>query len=124
MYAGRLEVRLCEAKELAREQDLAQVLVSGASNDSYVVFAMNEENEEGPKEGAIGLGRAVVRARVEHNNRLRADARAGTRPGHLRHRHFCLHMEQALSATCVIVISVFIWNKHCPSIAGGCSVLN
>ena len=64
VYAGRLEVRLCEAKELTTDTDLAQSLMSGGQRDPYVIFAMNEENQEGPKEGAIGLGRAVVRARA------------------------------------------------------------
>ena len=63
MYAGRLEVRLVEAKELTTDADLAQSLISGGARDPYVIFAMNEENEKGPKEGAIGLGRAVDRAR-------------------------------------------------------------
>ena len=63
MYAGRLEVRLIEAKELTTDQDLAQSLMSGGSRDPYVIFALNEENAKGPKEGAIGLGRAVDRAR-------------------------------------------------------------
>ena len=63
VYAGRLEVRLREAKELSQDQDLAQTLLSGGAVDPYVIFAMNEENAEGPKEGAIGLGRAVDRAR-------------------------------------------------------------
>ena len=63
VYAGRLEVRLCEAKELSVDQDLAQTLMTGGQRDPYVIFAMNEENEKGPKEGAIGLGRAVDRAR-------------------------------------------------------------
>ena len=63
MYAGRLEVRLIEAKELTTDQDLAQTLMSGGSRDPYVIFALNEENAKGPKEGAIGLGRAVDRAR-------------------------------------------------------------
>ena len=63
MYAGRLEVRLIEAKELTTDQDLAQSLMSGGSRDPYVIFALNEENDKGPKEGAIGLGRAVDRAR-------------------------------------------------------------
>lgn len=63
VYAGRLEVRLCEAKELSEGQDFTQTLMSGSARDPYVIFAMNEENEEGPKEGAIGLGRAVDRAR-------------------------------------------------------------
>ena len=58
-YHGRLEVRLCEAKELAKQEELAQALISGGQRDPYVIFAMNEENEEGPKEGAVGLGRAV-----------------------------------------------------------------
>ena len=62
VYAGRLEVRLVQAKELSTEQDLAQTLMSGGQRDPYVIFAMNEENEQGPKEGAIGLGRAVVRS--------------------------------------------------------------
>ena len=62
-YRGRLEVRLCEVKDLPCEQELAQKLLSGGNNDPYVIFALNEENEEGPKEGAIGLGRAVDRAR-------------------------------------------------------------
>ena len=63
VYAGRLEVRLVEAKELTTDQDLAQSLMSGGSRDPYVIFALNEENDKGPKEGAIGLGRAVDRAR-------------------------------------------------------------
>jgi len=63
VYAGRLEVRLCEAKELTTDQDLAQTLMSGGQRDPYVIFALNEENDKGPKEGAIGLGRAVDRAR-------------------------------------------------------------
>ena len=63
VYAGRLEVRLVEAKELTTDQDLAQSLMSGGSRDPYVIFALNEENAKGPKEGAIGLGRAVDRAR-------------------------------------------------------------
>jgi len=63
VYAGRLEVRLIEAKELTTDQDLAQTLMSGGSRDPYVIFALNEENAKGPKEGAIGLGRAVDRAR-------------------------------------------------------------
>lgn len=63
VYAGRLEIRLVEATELSEDQDLAQTLISGAQRDPYVIFAMNEENEKGPKEGAIGLGRAVDRAR-------------------------------------------------------------
>lgn len=62
-YAGRLEVRLCEAKELALGQDLAQTILSGGGVDPYVVFALNEESENGPKEGAIALDRAVDRAR-------------------------------------------------------------
>ena len=62
VYAGRLEVRLCEAKELTTDQDLAQTLMSGGQRDPYVIFALNEENDKGPKEGAIGLGRAVVRS--------------------------------------------------------------
>jgi hypothetical protein len=62
-YSGILEVRLCEAKELAKQDELAQALISGSERDPYVIFAMNEENEKGPKEGAIGLGRAVDRAR-------------------------------------------------------------
>lgn len=63
VYAGRLEVRLVEAEELTTDADLAQSLISGGARDPYVIFAMNEENEKGPKEGAIGLGRAVDRAR-------------------------------------------------------------
>lgn len=63
VYAGRVEIRLREAKELAATQDMAQSLVSGTERDPYVIFAMNEETEEGPKEGAVGLGRAVDRAR-------------------------------------------------------------
>lgn len=63
VYAGRLEVRLVEAKELTTDQDMAQALMSGGSRDPYVIFALNEENDKGPKEGAIGLGRAVDRAR-------------------------------------------------------------
>ena len=31
--------------------------------DPYVVFALNEETDKGPKEGAIALERAVDRAR-------------------------------------------------------------
>ena len=62
-YAGRLEVRLCEAKELVLGQDLAQALLSGGGVDPYVIFALNEESEDGPKEGAIALDRAVDRAR-------------------------------------------------------------
>ena len=56
-------MRLVEAKELTTDADLAQSLISGGARDPYVIFAMNEENEKGPKEGAIGLGRAVDRAR-------------------------------------------------------------
>ena len=56
-------MRLIEAKELTTDQDLAQTLMSGGSRDPYVIFALNEENAKGPKEGAIGLGRAVDRAR-------------------------------------------------------------
>jgi len=63
IYAGRLEVRLVEAKELTEQEGLAQAVISGSQRDPYVVFAMNEENAQGPKEGAIGLGRAVDRAR-------------------------------------------------------------
>jgi len=59
VYTGILEVRLREAKDLEEQKELAQKLVSGSQRDPYVVIAMNEENEEGPKEGAIGLGRAV-----------------------------------------------------------------
>ena len=47
-----------EAEELTTDADLAQSLISGGARDPYVIFAMNEENEKGPKEGAIGLGRA------------------------------------------------------------------
>ena len=63
VYDGILEVRLCEARQLAEQKELTQVLMSGAERDPYVIFAMNEENEEGPKEGAIGLGRAVDQVR-------------------------------------------------------------
>jgi hypothetical protein len=63
VYHGILEVRLCEAKELTTQEELVQALFSGSERDPYVVFAMNEENEQGPKEGAIGLGRAVDRVR-------------------------------------------------------------
>ena len=63
VYKGILEVRLCEAKDLEEQDDLAQKLMSGGQRDPYVILAMNEENEEGPKEGAIGLGRAVDRVR-------------------------------------------------------------
>ena len=62
VYAGVLEVRLIEAKELEPQQQLAQALFSGSNRDPFVIFAMNEENEQGPKEGAIGLGKAVDRA--------------------------------------------------------------
>lgn len=63
VYDGILEVRLCEARDLSEQKELAQMLVSGSKRDPYVILAMNEENEEGPKEGAIGLGRAVDRVR-------------------------------------------------------------
>ena len=63
VYDGILEVRLCEARQLAEQKEITQVLMSGAERDPYVIFAMNEENEEGPKEGAIGLGRAVDQVR-------------------------------------------------------------
>ena len=56
-------MRLVEAKELTTDADLAQSLISGGARDPYVIFAMNEENEQGPKEGAIGLGRAVDQVR-------------------------------------------------------------
>ena len=55
-------MRLVEAKELTTDADLAQSLISGGARDPYVIFAMNEENDEGPKEGAIGLGRAYKNA--------------------------------------------------------------
>lgn len=68
VYDGILEVRLREAVELAEQKELAQALMSGSERDPYVIFAMNEEREEGPKEGAVGLGRAVdqVRPRAAH----------------------------------------------------------
>ena len=62
-YAGRLEVRLCEAKELPSKQDAAQALLSGSNVDPYVVFALNEEMDVGPKEGAVALECAVDKAR-------------------------------------------------------------
>ena len=63
-YAGRLEVRLREAKDLSTKQDnLAEALFSGAALDPYVIFALNQEGSDGPKEGAIGLERAVDRAK-------------------------------------------------------------
>jgi len=62
-YEGRLEVKLCEVRDLPVEQGMAQQLLSGGNIDPYVIFALNEENEKGPQEGAIGLGRAVDRAR-------------------------------------------------------------
>ena len=77
MYAGRLEVRLVEAKELTTDADLAQSLISGGARDPYVIFAMNEENEKGPKEGAIGLGRAVDRARSSTTGGLRRRSAVG-----------------------------------------------
>ena len=46
VYAGRLERRLCEAKELTTEQDLAQTPATGGQRDPYVIFAMNEENKD------------------------------------------------------------------------------
>ena len=36
---------------------------SGAALDPYVIFALNQEGSDGPKEGAIGLERAVDRAK-------------------------------------------------------------
>jgi hypothetical protein len=63
VYHGILEVRVCEARDLEEQIEFAQALVSGGQRDPYVIFAMNEEKEEGPKEGAIGLGRAVDRVR-------------------------------------------------------------
>ena len=80
VYAGRLEVRLCEAKELTTEQVLAQTLMTGGQRDPYVIFAMNEENKEGPKEGAIGLGRAVVRTRARARHDDGARGARGARP--------------------------------------------
>mmetsp|Transcript_46903 Transcript_46903/g.77611 ORF Transcript_46903/g.77611 Transcript_46903/m.77611 type:complete len:742 (-) Transcript_46903:731-2956(-) len=65
-YAGRLEVRLCEAKELPKKQELTQTILSGGDNDPYVVFALNEEISPygtGPKEGAVAIERAVDTAR-------------------------------------------------------------
>ena len=63
VYDGILEVRLCEARDLTQQEELAQALISGGKRDPYVYFAMNEESEDGPKEGAIGLGRAVDQVR-------------------------------------------------------------
>lgn len=65
-YQGRLQVRLCEAEELpppAATSGMAQALLTGSDPDAYVVFALNEEAPAGPKEGAMGLVRAVDRAR-------------------------------------------------------------
>lgn len=65
-YAGRLEVRLRQADELpppSKKSGMAQALLSGSQPDAYVLFALNEESEVGPKDGAIGLRLAVDRAR-------------------------------------------------------------
>ena len=43
VYKGILEVRLCEAKDLEEQDDLAQKLMSGGQRDPYVILAMNEE---------------------------------------------------------------------------------
>jgi len=66
-YAGRLEVRLIEAQDLpppVKSSGLTQALLTGSDPDAYVMFALNEEMPDGgPKEGAVGLVRAVDRAR-------------------------------------------------------------
>ena len=63
-YAGRLEVRLLEAKELAPPKELSPIeMIAGGNSDPYVVFALNEESSTGPREGAVALLRAVDRAR-------------------------------------------------------------
>jgi hypothetical protein len=65
-YAGRLEVRLRQADQLpppSKKSGMAQALLSGSQPDAYVLFALNEESEVGPKDGAIGLRLAVDRAR-------------------------------------------------------------
>ena len=54
----------CARKDLSTKQDnLAEALFSGAALDPYVIFALNQEGSDGPKEGAIGLERAVDRAK-------------------------------------------------------------
>ena len=79
VYDGILEVRLCEARDLTKQEELAQALMSGGQRDPYVIFAMNEESADGPKEGAIGLGRAVdqVRSSTVWSETLLEKASAG-----------------------------------------------
>ena len=90
-YAGRVVVRLLEAEDLpppVAKSGMAQALLTGADADAYVLFALNEESDNdkslgtsglplfggsnmfgltngaaAPKDGAIGLVRAVDRAR-------------------------------------------------------------
>ena len=88
-YAGRLVVRLLEAEDLpppVAKSGMAQALLTGTDADAYVLFALNEESDKdksvgargvfggsnmlgltngaaAPKDGAIGLVRAVDRAR-------------------------------------------------------------
>ena len=81
-YAGMLEVRLRAVKELPPPTELAQALLSGdfsGRGDPYVLFALNEEASKGPKEGAVGLVRAVDRARS--TTQWSRDAPKGTDKG-------------------------------------------
>eukprot|EP00746_Dinoflagellata_sp_MGD_P078422 gnl/MRDRNA2_/MRDRNA2_31364_c0_seq1.p1 gnl/MRDRNA2_/MRDRNA2_31364_c0~~gnl/MRDRNA2_/MRDRNA2_31364_c0_seq1.p1 ORF type:complete len:965 (+),score=201.88 gnl/MRDRNA2_/MRDRNA2_31364_c0_seq1:101-2995(+) len=78
-YNGRLEITLREAKDLPGETQQSEKLLSGDEPDPYVIFALNEEAPEGPKEGAMALVRAVDRARS--STRWAKDAPKGTSKG-------------------------------------------
>jgi len=82
-YAGRLEVRLLEAKDLPVRKELAQAILSGGAPDPYVMLALNE-GEAPAEKGAIALTRAVDIARSstcwsrdENGKRARASGEKG-----------------------------------------------
>jgi len=62
-YQGRLEVCLQEVRGLPPPKQLnlndAASFFTGSNADPYVIFALNEELGDGPKEGAVALQRAT-----------------------------------------------------------------